>query len=166
MEGTVLDTTLQQHCDSFPLAPDCSLRLRSAMLLFPPAGVRANNFSAPHSAAVGSGAPLHRGLELPFTLPKIYISSVCLEAQLQEPHSHSFPMLCNALATLHVFFGCLDVAVTFREESSPRGGACLLSCGLVGSTGKENTVGSECHSFLAASCHLETRQTSRKVSPL
>lgn len=121
----MLDKMLLQPCESFSWAPDCPLWFRPIMLLFPSAGMRANCFSSPWSAAVGSGAPFYRGLELPFTLPKIYVSSVCLEVQLQEPHSLT---LCNALAALHVFFGCIDVAVavTFKGESSPRGGACVL----------------------------------------
>lgn len=82
--------------------------------------------------------------------------------------SHSLCTLCNALAALHVLFGCIDVAVavTFEGESSPRGGACVVSCDLVGSMEKENAVGSECQSSLAANCRLETPQTSKKVSSL
>lgn len=60
----------------------------------------------------------------------------------------------------------MAVFVISKEESSPRGGARVLSHDLVGSMEKDNTVGSECHSSPAASCHLETPQTSRKVLPL
>lgn len=41
-----------------------------------------------------------------------------------------------------------------------------MSCDLVGSMEKENTVGSQCQPSLAASCHLGTPQTSKKVLPL
>lgn len=152
------------------MAPNYSLWLRPAMLLFLPAGMRANSFSSllptrllwalePHST---------EGLNFLSLFPKSMFPQYVWKPSYRNSLSHSLPTLCNALATLNVFFGCIDMAVAVKSkgESSPRGGAQVLSCDLVGSMEKESTVGSECHSSPAASSHLEIPQISRKVSRL